>query len=429
MDPDVSMMDLPLREVFFHARRCFACGIIDFPQTTEMEFVTHLRSLAAEENEQFELSEPSTPSARRGTRVRRPTWKVRENQLAEVSFQESPLAVADLPPPTPRSPSPQPPSRSPLRSVIDRFGLSRLYPNRPLTIPDQTKITFEEGTAPAPTSAPPKRRRLKDILKPYPNLTSFLFDHQFWTSSGSKSRSDRNALRDVIAREDFVPSDLRGVNFDAIEKDLRQTGGSGWRETLLTIRVPKGVKLTKGTKRTAATEQSQLRRGEPSTTTLGRPVPGAPITINNFRHRKICDIIRETFASDPEAHSFHYHPYELKWLPPESDSAERVHGELYTSQAWLDEDEKVQSLTLDPAETDREVPRAIAAIMLASDATLLGPFTSSKAWPIYVYFGNQSKYDRAKPTSHAAHHLAYLPSVSHFQCPRCTPRNSIIDAR
>ncbi|THU97282.1 hypothetical protein K435DRAFT_857796 [Dendrothele bispora CBS 962.96] len=32
-------------------------------------------------------------------------------------------------------------------------------------------------------------------------------------------------------------------------------------------------------------------------------------------------------------------------------------------------------------------------------------------WPIYLYFGNQSKYDRAKPSSFAAHHLAYIPKL------------------
>jgi len=219
-------------------------------------------------------------------------------------------------------------------------------------------VIFEGETTPAPTPAPtpPKRRRLRDILKPYPNLTTFLFNHQFWTSSGSKSHNDRNALRDVIVCEDFHPSDLRGVNFEAIEKDLRQTGGSGWHETLLTIRVPKGVKLTKATKRAAATEQSRLQHGEPSTATLAKPVPGAPITICDFQHQRFGDIIRETFASDPAAHSFHYHPYELKWTPPGSDSEERGHGELYTSQAWLDEDAKIQSLTLDPTEMDQEVP-------------------------------------------------------------------------
>ncbi|KAF9790625.1 hypothetical protein BJ322DRAFT_1017297 [Thelephora terrestris] len=305
--------------------------------------------------------------------------------------------------PTPSTPSSLlPSSNRPLGSNIDKFGLSRFYPIKPSTIPYLTKLIFEEGTAPTPMPAPPKRRKLREILNPYPNLGSFLFDHQFRTSSESKSRKDRNALRDVIVHKEFNPSDLEGVNFDAIEKDLRQTGGSGWRETPLTIRVPNGVK--KAVKRAAATEQSRLQSGEPSTATLVRPVPGVPVTIHDFQHREFCDIIRETLSSDPA-------PTCSTIIHMSSNSEERVHGKLYTSQAWLDENAKVQFLTLDPTETDQEVPRAIAAIMLASDATGLGQFASSKVWPIYVFLGNQLKYDRAKPTQHAAHHLA-LPFVS-----------------
>ena len=197
-------------------------------QTTEAEFISRLRSLAVEEDESIEPVGSSTPSVRRGSRVRRPTWKVRDNQLTEASHQEPPLTAADTAPSISRSPSPLPPSHQPLRSVFDKFGLSRYYPIKPSSIPDPTRVHFEEGAPPTTTSEPPKRRGLKDLLKPYPNLSSFLFDHQFWTSSGSKSRNDRNALRDVIVREDFHSSDLKGVNFEGIEKELRQTGGSGW---------------------------------------------------------------------------------------------------------------------------------------------------------------------------------------------------------
>jgi len=49
---------------------------------------------------------------------------------------------------------------------------------------------------------------------------------------------------------------------------------------------------------------------------------------------------------------------------------------------------------------------------IASDATKLGQFGASKAWPVYVFFGNQSKYERNRPSAYAAHHVAYLPSVS-----------------
>ena len=55
----------------------------------------------------------------------------------------------------------------------------------------------------------------------------------------------------------------------------------------------------------------------------------------------------------------------------------------------------------------------VAGISIALDATKLGQFGTSKAWPVYIFFGNQSKYERNKPSAYAAHHVAYLPSVSH----------------
>jgi hypothetical protein len=50
--------------------------------------------------------------------------------------------------------------------------------------------------------------------------------------------------------------------------------------------------------------------------------------------------------------------------------------------------------------------------MVSSDATTLADFGTAKAWPIYLMFGNLSKYIRAQPDSGAMHHLAYIPSVS-----------------
>ncbi len=52
--------------------------------------------------------------------------------------------------------------------------------------------------------------------------------------------------------------------------------------------------------------------------------------------------------------------------------------------------------------------------MFSSDATHLTTFGTAKAWPIYLMLGNLSKYIRAQPHSGAMHHLAYIPSVSHF---------------
>lgn len=53
----------------------------------------------------------------------------------------------------------------------------------------------------------------------------------------------------------------------------------------------------------------------------------------------------------------------------------------------------------------------VAAIMLWSDSTHLASFGNAALWPVYMFIGNQSKYARAKPSSFAAHHLAYIPKV------------------
>lgn len=54
--------------------------------------------------------------------------------------------------------------------------------------------------------------------------------------------------------------------------------------------------------------------------------------------------------------------------------------------------------------------------MLWSDETHLTSFGSAGLWPIYLYLGNLSKYIRGMPTQFAAHHLAYIPSVSQNVC-------------
>ncbi|KAL4247850.1 hypothetical protein ABKN59_007538 [Abortiporus biennis] len=49
--------------------------------------------------------------------------------------------------------------------------------------------------------------------------------------------------------------------------------------------------------------------------------------------------------------------------------------------------------------------------MLYSDSTHLAVFGTTSLWPVYLSFGNQSKYERAKTTSNALHHIAYLPKL------------------
>ncbi|EMD41493.1 hypothetical protein CERSUDRAFT_90057 [Gelatoporia subvermispora B] len=49
--------------------------------------------------------------------------------------------------------------------------------------------------------------------------------------------------------------------------------------------------------------------------------------------------------------------------------------------------------------------------MLYSDSTHLTNFGTDSCWPLGLFMGNQSKYDRAKPSLNPMHHVAYIPSM------------------
>jgi hypothetical protein len=91
-----------------------------------------------------------------------------------------------------------------------------------------------------------------------------------------------------------------------------------------------------------------------------------------------------------------------------------VHGELYTSSAFFDAHRELQE---SPGEPGCNLPKVIIAMMFSSDATQLTSFGNAKLWPNYLYFGNESKYRRCKPTNHLCNHVAYFQAVSRFILP------------
>ncbi len=109
---------------------------------------------------------------------------------------------------------------------------------------------------------------------------------------------------------------------------------------------------------------------------------------------------------------FNYSPYMLLWQPPRTREGlpplQQVYGEAYTSKAFRDADEELQQ---SPHEPGCNLPRAVIALMPWSDSTHLVEYGNASLWPIYLQFGNQSKYDRGRPNSNACHHVAYIPKV------------------
>lgn len=236
-------------------------------------------------------------------------------------------------------------------------------------------------------------------LGPYPNTSSFALGEWFWTGGVQKSKSDFRQLVGIITDPAFRLDDIRDTPWDRIDKELGDSGSeldwldepdAGWTRTAVTIRVPFAYKINK------------RDRNRPD------PVEPQDFVVENFYHRSIVSVLKERLSST-DAHHFHMEPYELYWQPWGSDQPTRVQGEIYTSPAFIEAHNTLQE---SPGEPGCELPRVVVALMFASDSTHLTSFGQAKVWPLYMNFGNDSKYRRSKPSSHLCNHVAYFQKVS-----------------
>ncbi|KAI0682109.1 hypothetical protein C8T65DRAFT_597538 [Cerioporus squamosus] len=208
---------------------------------------------------------------------------------------------------------------------------------------------------------------------------------------------------------DFCATDLAG--FDAarelkrLDDYVEEEAGSpfstknGWHQGEVHVHVPKeGVRY--------ASEQD------------------APMfTLRNVWHRRFRDVIRSALQQDC-VKDWHMIPHRLYvCLPPPpsvysgssrspSPSSYDIHvwSEIFNSDTALEEDTAIRTHPREAGDPD-DLEYCVTLICLYSDSTRLTNFGSASLWPIYMYFSNQSKYMRGRPTAHAAHHIAYIPSL------------------
>src|ERR1700678_2755446 len=214
----------------------------------------------------------------------------------------------------------------------------------------------------------------------------------FYNGSNTKSLNDLNVLvHNVLLSKDFKLEDLAG--FDAVKEAKRlddskadptsnlNTKG-GWIKATVPISLP-------CEKVSYPSEKDAL-----------------VYNVEGLYHRKPLNIIRDAFQESLAA-DFHIAPYKEYWQPRPNCPPERIYSELYHTDAFVDEHERIRA----QPHPECQLETAIAAIMLWSDSTHLTNFGNASLWPIYLYLGNLSKYTRTKPTAFAAHHLAYIPKV------------------
>ncbi|KAJ3981308.1 hypothetical protein F5890DRAFT_1417947 [Lentinula detonsa] len=135
------------------------------------------------------------------------------------------------------------------------------------------------------------------------------------------------------------------------------------------------------------------------------------LEVKGVHHRRLTEVIKTAFEDDTFL-DFNIKPYKQFWKPSDDEPVQRVISECYSSNRALELEREVYETLPKPA--DPNVDTVIAWLMLWSDSTHLANFGTASLWPIYMYFGNLSKYTRCKPSSYAAHHIAYIPKIADF---------------
>ncbi|KAF8147208.1 hypothetical protein K438DRAFT_1989788 [Mycena galopus ATCC 62051] len=282
--------------------------------------------------------------------------------------------------------------RDKFTTAMNTFGLWREYFHRPTYDPDSLVSTSDLSNE-FPGRATPLLPSPQPMQTP-PATTSSINSStallMAWQNNGqtTKSAGQLDALvNDVILNPEFKPEELRGFKAARAEKQVEKEAAQlfpllqNFQETSVDIEVPSGSST----------------------------IPPRTFSVPGLHYRRLISVIKEAFAG-PFSRHFHLSPFKL-WHKVRSTGAEiRVFTEIYNSDAFIKEHDNVRLHGALPEDAlDCKLEKVIAALMFWSDSTHLANFGNAKLWPIYMLFGNLSKYLRVKPG--AEHHVAYIPSL------------------
>lgn len=257
----------------------------------------------------------------------------------------------------------------------------------------------------------------ENIYFPFLNASVFRLMNWFYSGSPIKSAAELERLvKEVILAEDFAIKHFirfrtlkEFSRLDALNKtDASFATEDGWQQGSVDIPLPFEKKKYKSE---ADTPKFQ---------------------VTEIWFRRLLEVIKAAYQ-DPIAAKYHFLPHRMYWRrttrnPPSRASSEtssatgtqptdevgtediQIYSEIYNSEAMIEEDAKMRAEPRQP-EDPPELEYAIAPMIAYSDSVRLASFGLHSLWPIYLFFASLSKYFRGKPSSFAAHHLAYMPTV------------------
>ncbi|KAF7328374.1 GLOBIN domain-containing protein [Mycena venus] len=300
------------------------------------------------------------------------------------------------------------------------YGLYKVFPHPPTRDPDQLLsledlcrsselLIAEQPRAPVVSQTVP-------TAPWFPFLNSTVARLMTWFHGGSnlKSIAELDALvEDVLLKEDFDPAHLQNFSAARENKRLDDSTASAIDEA------PAAPDRWK-------TASIKIKLPTPKNCVAERDAP--EFEVPGLMYRPLLDVMVEAFQS-PAFAQYHTTPFEYRWdpqhnpndpdihldpadvaldehkLPVLPDGHEVMYGEIYTSSRMLKAHNALPKIATPNLET------IIAAYMFWSDATHLANFGNASLWPLYTFFGNLSKYTRAKPSSNGGYHQAYFPSL------------------
>ncbi|KAF7341461.1 GLOBIN domain-containing protein [Mycena venus] len=319
-----------------------------------------------------------------------------------------PPEIPDVPAAAPDESGTELRSQTWVKTKPNRFGLYKVFPNRPTHDPDESISLDDLCKSPELLVAPkvPSSSPSTPPWHPFLNSTVARLMSWFHLGSNLKSIAELDSLvDDVLLKDDFNQEHLR--NFKAARENKRmddangENSQDGWQKASVKIKLP-------------------------AHNVCVPEADAAEFEVEGLLYRPLLDVMTEAFQS-PAFEQFHITPFQYRWdphynpddpdisldppdaldedgLPQLPNGHQKVYGEIYTSDPMLRAHNKLRMTT-------PHLETVIAAYMFWSDSTHLANFGNASLWPLYTFFGNLSKYIRAKPTANAAYHQAYFPSV------------------
>ncbi|KAG2337819.1 hypothetical protein BDR05DRAFT_952336 [Suillus weaverae] len=296
--------------------------------------------------------------------------------------------------PNPCTPSPVPsehndfPPFIPFETEPNEAGLYQIYPTRPSVPPNKnslesvTNAPMLAGGDRVPDSShiteglSSKEIGQEDLYVAFSNPTSGLLMAYQYSGTGHQSVAELQQLTGFIGDLLFNNIDAASFshtqeskNIDAyLEKKSNPFWEEfGWHQSAVKIRLPK-----EGKKWNTETEAPELK-----------------------------------ISGDDVATTYNMTPYREYWKSPDGHNIE-IFSEAYSSPEMIETYKEINNL---PHEAGDDLECIVASLMFWSDATHLANFGDASLWPFYLYFSNQSKYTRGKPTASTCHHIAYIPSL------------------